>query len=68
MLAVQRHATDKILPGVETLRCFARSALAFDLLQLWRDGAYDAGGDLILKVEDILYSAVEPVGPQMSAG
>jgi hypothetical protein len=38
----------------------------FCVFQLWRDGAYNARRDLILKVENVFETAVEAIRPKVS--
>ena len=62
------QAAQEIIVGVEALGGLALGAFDLGLLQLRRDRADHAGGDLILQIEDVRQSAIEVIGPQMRAG
>ena len=62
------HAAQVIVVSREAFGRLVQRALHFGLLDLRRDGADHARGDLVLQVENILERAVETVRPQMRAG
>ena len=53
--------------GVEVLGRLAASPFDFGLADRRLDRAYDAFGDLVLQVENVLDGAVELVRPEMAA-
>ena len=63
-----RHAAQIIVVGVEIFRRLALGALDLGALELRRDRADDARGDLVLQLEDIVEAAFEALRPQMRPG
>ena len=64
---VQRcQATQIEVVSAEIMRWFFPRERDLCVFQLWRDGAYDARGDLILKVENVFETAVEAIRPKVS--
>ena len=63
-----RHAAQIVVVGVEALGRLALRALDLRPLQLRRDRADDARGDLVLQLEDIVERAFETVRPEMRPG
>src|SRR5262245_42617750 len=59
------QAAQVIVIGVEVLSRLVSGPLNFGLLQPWGDSTHNAGGHLILQVEDVLRGAIKAVGPQM---
>src|SRR5215813_15621405 len=54
--------------GVEALRRLALHPFHLRVAQLGLDDAYDARGNLVLQVENVVQRTVDPIGPQMRAG
>ena len=61
---IRKRAQIEVI-GIETVRSLAARPLDLRLLQLRSNGADDAGGHLILQVEDVLDSAIETIRPEM---
>ena len=58
-----RHAAQKIVIRIEAFGWFALRPFDLGSLKLRRDGTDHTGGDLILKIEDILKTTLETFRP-----
>lgn len=65
-LIQQCQATQIEVVSAEMMRWFFPRERNFCVFQLWRDGAYNARRDLILKVENVFETAVEAIRPKVS--
>lgn len=65
---VQRQRAQEQVIGVGVVRRLAAGALDLGTAKPRFDGSDDAGGDPVLKIEDVAESAVEPIAPQMDPG
>src|SRR5690606_11426216 len=62
-----RHATQIVVVGVEAAGRLALGALDLGALELRGDGADDAGGHLVLQLEDVAERALIAFGPDVRA-
>ena len=63
-----RHAAQIVVVGVEAFGRLALRAFDLRLLELRRDRADDARGDLVLQIEDVVEGAFEALRPEMGPG
>src|SRR6516225_11045733 len=61
------QAAQEAIIRIEALCGFVFRPFDFGLIELWRNCTDHFGGDLILKLEDVLQCFIESVGPDMRA-
>ncbi|WP_395710959.1 hypothetical protein [Reyranella sp.] len=66
-LVDQGDCADNQSPDVDTFRRLRSGAIALARVEMRLDGGDNVAGDLVLHREDVVQSAVVPVGPDMAA-